>query len=113
MKKDTKKVTKTSKKKVEPKFIVDLTEIKDPKDVYVRFALAKQGAGLPITDQEFKAVINKVIDITEKVLAEEFALTATRIELQPGEKVVFGDNGKVKIKKPNIFKRFWNWITGK
>ena len=120
MKKDTKKtVKKTSKvvKEFKPKFVVDLTNVTDPQDVCVEFAFAKQNAGLPLSEREFTALIDKTIDITingmlacSKAVFNEVAKT---VEINGDEKLVFDSKGQFKVKKPNIFKRFWNWITRK
>lgn len=113
MKKETKKVTKKTVKKVEPKFIVDLTDIDDPRDVWVRFGLAKQNAGLPMTKTEFEAIIDKVADIATELVYCKMILASTPIEINGDDKLVFDSKGKFHVKKPNIFKRFWNWITRK
>ena len=118
MKKDTKKIVKkTSKveKEFKPKFTVDLTTIKEPSDVYIAFAFAKQDAGLPISDTEMKAIIDKTVDVTmEGMLACSKAMfneMAKTVEINGDEKLVFNSKGQYEVKKPNIFKRFWNWIT--
>jgi len=120
MKKDTKKtVKKTSKvvKEFKPKFVVDLTKIKEPSDIYVAFAMAKQSAGLPISDTEMKAVIDKTVELSMNCMfacsRSIFNEMAKTVEINGDEKLVFDSKGQFKVKKPNIFKRFWNWITGK
>lgn len=93
---------KTIKAK-QPEFTVDLTWCKTPNDIYVAFGCGKQQAGLPMTDSEFCAII----------------IAATRVDKwgrEIAENIVklfdVEDWCKV-VKKPNIFKRFWNWITRK
>lgn len=108
-----KKTVKKTAKKVEPKFIVDLTDVESPKDVYVKFALAKQHAGLPLTNVEFGAVIDKVTDIATEILYCKLMLAAHPIEVVGDDQLVFNSKGQFEVKKPNIFKRFWNWITRK
>lgn len=120
MKKDTKKtVKKTSKvvKEFKPKFVVDLTKVKEPSDICIAFAMAKQGAGLPISDTEMRAVIDKTVELSmDCMLAcsrSVFNEVAKTVEINGDEKLVFDSKGQFKVKKPNIFKRFWNWITRK
>lgn len=113
MKKETKKVTKKAVKKVEPKFIVDLTTVENPMDIYVKFGLAKQNAGLPMTKAEFEAIVDKVADLTSEIIYCKMLLASTPIEINGDDKLVFDSKGKFQVKKPNIFKRFWNWITRK
>ncbi len=86
------------KKTFKPLFTVDLTGCKTPRDIYVKYADAKVLAGLPITRQEYFAIIED---------AEEYA--------KPVFLSIDIENCKPAIakKKPNIFKRFWNWLTRK
>lgn len=55
-------------KKTKSAFTVDLTssDISNVRDVYVCFALAKQEAGLSISNYEFECLINFIIDTTRK-----------------------------------------------
>ena len=110
MKKTVKK-TKTVKK---PVFIVDMTKINTPKELCAEFGLAKQEAKLPITDLELEAIVEVAIGSTADALLDAMAnVPYTKVNLADGEKIVFDSKGNVKIKKPNIFRRFWNWITRK
>ena len=113
MKKDTKKVTKVSKKKFEPKFTVDLTNVQEPRDIYAKFGLAKHNAGLPMTDDELEAIIDKVADYTRDLLYYKMLLNFIPVKIHDDEKITIDAKGNVEVKKPNIFKRFWNWIRRK
>lgn len=86
-----KKTTKNTKKTFKPVYTVDITDCVNGTDVLLAFANAKQKAGLPITDDELNAIIedNSYMIILECV------------------------DHSIREKKPNIFKRFWNWITRK
>ena len=109
-----KKTTKKTKKVTKPAFIVDLTNVTTPSELYAAFGLAKQDAKLPITDDELMAIINVAVNTTIEVLLNEFnELPHNDIEIKNGEKLVFDEKGNFKVKKPNIFRRFWNWITRK
>lgn len=90
------------KKKFKPVYTVDVTDCTDDRSVVVAFVKAKVNAGLPITEDELDSV---VIDRVEEVLAyKALQLTPIKIELVNTLKV---------DKKPNVFKRFWNWVTRK
>lgn len=112
MKKET-KTKKTTKKTISPKFIVDLTKAESATDVYAQFGLAKQEAGLPLSNEEFNAIILIVAGVAVESLGEVIDNVAKSIEIKRGEKLVFDAKGHFTIKKPNIFRRFWNWITRK
>jgi hypothetical protein len=117
MKKDTKKVTKKTVKEFKPAFVADLTDAESMTDVYVAFGLAKQDAGLPISDVELDAIIDKTIEISVRELTkmskEAFDKATHIVSITGDEKLVFDADGGFKVKKPNVFKRFWNWITRK
>lgn len=80
--------TKKSTKKVKVDYVVDLTNCSDASDVYYAFAKAKM-------DKHFT---------TPEV--EVFKERNTQYVYMFVEKCC--DNC---CKKPNIFKRFWNWLT--
>lgn len=110
MKKTTKKVTKT----VKPAFIVDLTNVETPAELYAAFGLAKQDANLPMTDDELVSIVNIAVNTTLAALQDAFSkLPYTEYNITNGEKLIFDEKGNVKVKKANIFRRFWNWITRK
>lgn len=110
--KKTKSVKKSTSKK--PEYFVDLTDVKTPNDVYVEFALAKQKAGKPITDDELETIIGyaiyRTLNTVRKVVSE---LPYKEINIEGDEKLVLDAKGNISVKKPNIFRRFWNWITRK
>lgn len=116
MKKTNKKVTKT----VKPAFIVDLTNVETPTELYAAFGLAKQDANLPMTDDELIAIVNIAVnttfaalqDVFNKLPFQEFDIIQ-EFDITNGEKLIFDEKGNIKVKKPNIFRRFWNWITRK
>ena len=85
---------KTSKvKSTTVDYIVDLRNIESAHDVYLAFAAAKINAHL--TQNELDAFVDTI---------------------QPKFYIVYGSEPTEEVepkKKPNIFKRVWNWITGK
>ena len=82
---------KNIKKRVKPAFVVDLTDCVDGFDVLYKFAITKHEAGLPITDDELDAIVQK----------KSMATT-----------LVF-DVDVFEMKKTPWYKRFWRWLTRK
>jgi len=96
-------------KTIKPKkseFTVDLTKCETPNDIYIAFGFAKQEAGLPMSNTEFAAILTETSNIREwgTQLAKNFFETLEMIDAK---------DWCQSTKKPNIFKRFWNWITRK
>lgn len=91
MARKTSKVTSTT-----VDYIVDMRGVECAQDAYLAFALAKINAHL--TQPELDAFIDAV---------------------RPKFYIMYGPQPAVNVdrattnKKPNIFKRVWNWITGK
>lgn len=116
-----------STKPVKKYVIVDLTNIENPSDVYAAFVEAKCGVE-PITKEEMFNYamhvtelmntyviqscnrlidyIDALCDVIERTYdsSEDDEIVDHEEEKEEEEKVE---------KKPNIFKRFWNWITRK
>ena len=107
------KTTKKTKKVAKPAFIVNLTKADSATEVYAQFALAKQEAGLPISSEEFNAVMLVSAMVAIDALGEAIDKVSKQIEIKNDEKLVFDAKGHFIVKKPNIFRRFWNWITRK
>lgn len=53
---------KKNAKKVKYDYIVNVSDIKGLEDIDCVFALAKQNAGLPITDEELVAIVTRVCE---------------------------------------------------
>lgn len=89
---------KTTNKKIttKPDYIVDVTNCETINDIKLAFAKAKKNAGVPLTDENIDAFVNEAIE-----------------QLQPAIFISIGNIDIVEKKKPNIFKRFWNWLRGK
>lgn len=86
---------KVVKKTVKPAFTVDLTKCETGFDVLCKFAETKHNAGLPITDAELEALIEKATsEITKQVLCTAIV-------------------DVYEVKKMPWYKRFWRWITRK
>lgn len=117
MKKITKKVTK---KAFKPAYIVDLTNANTAEDTIFAFAWAKMKNVL--TDTEIEAVIAATMENTFAML-EATANSVMNVnkavyDISNGASLIINKDGvrleePKKEKKPNVFKRFWNWITCK
>lgn len=96
-------------KKFKPSYIVDITKCEDTLDMIVAIAYAKTDANVAITRDELDAVIilnaYDLKDYTETT-ADKFS----EMIINTLNKCVENKESK---KKPNIFKRFWNWMTKK
>lgn len=94
--------TKKTKKNVNVTITVKLLNITDPTDAYKLFAIAKFNN---MRDTEKDIISKTVIDLYFNTLAYEVNSTLADMEAT--------NVCKHCEKKPNIFKRFWNWITRK
>ena len=104
-----------SMKPVKKYVIVDLTNVESPSDVYAAFVEAKCGVE-PITKEE---MFNYAMHVTELMNSNIVKSCAQSVydndDSDDAENAVIkreGEENEVE-KKPNIFKRFWNWITRK
>lgn len=77
-------------------YLVDLTSAQSAADVFLAFAEAKANANF--TQNEFDALMNTLRPQIYIVYPEHVDLKVENTE---------------PVKKPNIFKRAWNWLTGK
>ena len=115
MKKSTKK---TTKKMVKPDFVMNLLGDHTIDSLYTEFIKAKVRAGKPISTDELEYIEDKAIETAINETVAEIGAICRNIpykefEVKDGAKLVFDENGNAKIVKPNIFRRFWNWITRK
>lgn len=117
-----------SMKPVKKYVIVDLTNIENPSDVYAAFVEAKCGVE-PITKEEMFNYAMHVTELMNSNIVKSCAYLVDYIDAlidtiesvydnddsDDAENAVIkreGEENEVE-KKPNIFKRFWNWITRK
>lgn len=111
-------VKKTTKKTVEPEIIINCVTNTTPKQLYNELVEAKVRAKKPITKDELEfikeATVAETVNELAGVAVEAFmSMPHNIIEIKNGEKLVFDEKGNVKVKKPNIFRRFWNWLRRK
>lgn len=96
-------------KKFKPSYIVDITKCEDALDMIVAIAYAKVDANVAITRDELDTVI--ILNTYNlKDYIEETADKFSEMIINTLNKCV---EKKEPKKKPNIFKRFWNWMTKK
>lgn len=113
-----KTVKKTTKKTVKPEFIMNCVTNVTPKQLYNEAVEAKIRAGKAITKDELEYVkdvaIADTIDEMANVAVEAFmSMPHQTIEIKNGEKLVLDEKGNARVKKPNVFRRLWNWVTRK
>lgn len=116
-----------SMKPVKKYVIVDLTNVESPSDVYAAFVEAKCGVE-PITKEEMFNYAMHVTELMNSTIVKSCAslvdyldaLIDTIESVYDNDDSDDADNDVIKReeeekveKKPNIFKRFWNWITRK
>lgn len=94
---------KTNKKNVKPAYVVDMTNCNTAFDLRVKFAEAKQSAGLPINDSDLEALLENEVLKFAGYINDKCAICACN------SIIVVGDTPK---RKP-WYKRFWNWLRRK
>ena len=116
-----------SMKPVKKYVIVDLTNVESPSDVYAAFVEAKCGVE-PITKEEmFNYAMhvtelmntyiiqscNRLMDYMDTLIDTIESVYDSSEDNEEAEDECEAPEEKKVEKKPNIFKRFWNWITRK
>lgn len=108
MKKTETKSTKKSTKKVKfvPAYVFDITKCNTIEDTLEVMALTKMFYAL--NEFEVIALVQAFLDVDREVAIEN----GLHLCVAHGEEYILSEKG-IRLKKPNIFKRFWNWITRK
>ena len=116
-----------SMKPVKKYVIVDLTNVESPSDVYAAFVEAKCGVE-PITKEEmFNYAMhvtelmntyiiqscNRLMDYMDTLIDTIESVYDSSEDNEEAEDECEAPEENEVEKKPNIFKRFWNWITRK
>lgn len=123
MKATEKKTTtpKKVKKKFKPAFVVDATGVEDPKELLAAYGIAKQNAGIVMTEEEFEAIIETVTQMTIDQIFDGYNCVALaggktlRFDIT-GLSSLFEDTCRNececchKTKKKNFFSRMWNKV---
>ena len=104
-------------KNIKPVYVVDITSCKNVNDVIYMFAYEKVNAGLPITMLEYKVSIKSCIDnykTAEEMIQECFDTAVSEVATIADKlRRIYTKPNNTEVKKPNVFKRFWNWLTNK
>ena len=96
-------------KKFKPSYIIDITKCEDTLDMIVAIVYAKVDANVAITRDELDAMMF-LTAYNLKNYIDEVADKYSEMIIDTLNKCV---ENKEPKKKPNIFKRFWNWMTKK
>lgn len=105
IKSGTKKSTKKATTFI-PMYVIDLTRCTSVEDVVKQFAINKILCTLNVA--ELESFVDTVIDLYSCAVEAK----STKLDLTNGNKYIISSDG-IELKKPNIFTRFWNWITRK
>lgn len=114
----TTKTTKTTKKFI-PLYTVDLTDLETPNDIVEAFVVARFDAGLGLSSRDRDIFIDSIVDVMHNIqdmtceLCDAAFNVCERITAAIDNKTIETPKVEKEEKKPNIFKRFWNWITRK
>ena len=104
-------------KNIKPTYIVDITSCQTANDVICEFAYAKVETGLPITMLEYKVSMKSCIDnykTAEEMIHECFDTAVSKVATIADKLCgIYTKQNNTEVKKPNVFKRFWNWLTNK
>lgn len=129
--KTQKTITRKITKKVDPTYTIDLTNVTNIEQFFVEKALAKYSAGIPLTKEDLTAIVQYVANIANRCTAvyliDEIFEDCNGAVIENGkiipiefEKTILKDDEEIvvrnsckKIRKQNVFKRFWNWLTRK
>lgn len=129
MKNTDKKVVKKSTKKVakkevtfEPKYIYDITCCESLEDILYVFGACNLFYGLPVSEAMNEALIagckQDILTLAGMMFDGDILVRHDSAFVEPRivNTVTLNKDEELKVtkkKKPNIFKRFWNWITRK
>ena len=113
----------TSKKAFKPAYVVDLTGVQSKEEATLRFALCKYENKIDnfsASDiqalSDYIAALSTVIAVGELINDDHiWIIGCGSVYVTPSvDGTIVKTEVKLKpMKKPNIFKRFWNWITRK
>lgn len=98
----------TKKNKVKPAYIVDITECKDLYDVALAFALAKQEAKQPLTNDDIDIICINAIDQFAEALDKVGIIKKENHCIESACNVICECD--VKQKKLPWYKKLWNTL---
>lgn len=113
--------------KFKPVYVIDITNDTTVADTIASVVLARTSANLKISENDLTDItISTISNITNNVIADLFGdhnaviktnngfkqIDLCMFEMKDDEQFCLTTDS-AKIRKKNIFKRFWNWITRK
>ena len=100
-----------TKKSFKPAYVVDITACNDLYDTALAFAVAKQKAGQPLSDENVDIICAVAIDTFGDILDELGLINKENHLITPAANTICICECKEKpVKNGNIFKRFWSWL---
>lgn len=108
MKKQTKKVAKTTNK-TKTELVVNLYDVNDIDDLYFNFAIAKCNANIPLTETEFTTVYTRGASDALKFAIEITAFTKMIDSIT--DKFKTPETIEEPVEKKAWYKRLWEKIT--
>ena len=94
-------ITRIMKNKVKYLYTVDITNCNDELETAGHFAAAKVRAGIAPTLDQYAAAITCALERGVQIGRDYYTIYT-----------VVDDTTETNEKKPNVFKRFWNWMKG-
>ena len=110
--------TKKNTKKTTKSLVINGLNLATEADARNEYIAAKVRAERPITEEELEfakhsAEIDGATKMADAAVDAFLSCPCKTFEVKDGEKLIFDEKGNAKIKKANIFRRFWNWIRRK
>lgn len=88
-----------------PVFVISINDTDTVEDILATVAYAKAKNGVALDKAEFNTLVKTIAECIFDIFDSVLESTITMLEAEC--------ETPVKEKKPNIFKRFWNWLTRK
>lgn len=105
---------KTNAKNInKPSYVIDITWCNDLYDTAIAIAYGKQRGGQPLTDEDIDIINTLAMDTFGDVLDSLGYIHKENHFISPVINTMCVCAEDKKVKKPNIFKRIWNWLFGK
>lgn len=104
-----KNMKKIIKNTVKPAYVVDVTDCYDMYDFSLAFAIAKQKAGQPLTDENLDIICTAAVDSLLNALSDLGAINKKNHCIEIVRNITVCDCRK----KEPWYKRFWKWLVGR
>lgn len=111
----------TTKKTCKPEYVIDLVGVYDEFSTAVEILMAKYEKGITTFTTSDLCTLQTLLNSVGALYTFDSLLSSNKTVLIGNGRIVVTDTSKVRVvkpavkttKKPNIFKRFWNWLTRK